>query len=76
MRLKWIGRYDAVARLLRLARLTWTKGTVGDGEGYSTKLTLALAPRLFCIHREWQSLLVTVCGVRVHHVRSYGGIFE
>ena len=74
-RLRWIGRYDAPARMLRLARLTWTRGTVGDGQGYSSKLTLALWPRLFHVAREFQSWAVTLLGLRVHLVRSYGGIF-
>lgn len=75
MKVKWVGRWDPCSRLLRLARLMWTRGTVGDGRGYSAKLTLALRPALFAVRREWQSVAVTLLGVQVHYQRAYGGIF-
>lgn len=75
MRFKWVGRYDPGARMLRLARVMWERGTVGDGKGYSTKVSVALRPALFAWNRtgypEW---MLTVMGVRLHVQRSYGGI--
>ena len=74
MKLKWVGTWDHVERKLRVLRLMWTRGTVGDGRGYSAKLSLALRPALFAVRREWQSLAVTLFGVQVHYQRAYGGI--
>jgi hypothetical protein len=70
---KWIGTWDG--RLLRLFRLTWTRGTVGDGRGYSAKLTLALTPAFFALRRGYCDLAVTLLGFRVHYQRAYGGIW-
>jgi hypothetical protein len=75
MKIKWVGRLDAQARLLRLFRVMWTRGAVGDGQGYSAKLSVALRPAFFSIRREWESVAVTVLGLRVHFQRSFGGIF-
>jgi hypothetical protein len=74
VKFKWVGRLDKESRILRLCRLMWTRGMVGDGNGYSVKLSLALRPAFFCFHREWQQFFLTVLGVRVHFQRSYGGI--
>lgn len=76
MRIRWINTYDPRQRLRRLARVTWKRGRVGDGQGYSAKLTLALTPRLFRVTREFGGWIVTLLGVRVHHSRSFGGVFD
>lgn len=75
MKLQRVMRWDSTARLFRLGRLIWDHGTVGDGNGYSVKLSLALAPQLLRSKREFQGWILTVCGVRIHYVRSYGGRF-
>jgi hypothetical protein len=75
MKLKTVFRWDRAARLLRLCRLNRTVGRVGDGKGYSSKTSLALTPRLFSFRRDFGEWILTVLGVRLHHVRSYGGIF-
>lgn len=75
MAFKFIGRYSPPERLLRLARFVWQTGKVGDGSGYSSKFTLGLRPALFGFRREWDGWLLTVCGLRLHYQRSYGGIF-
>jgi hypothetical protein len=72
---KWVGRYDPRNRLLRLCRLVWDRGIVGDGKGYSVKLSLGLRPALLHWRREWDGWLATLFGVRVHFCRSYGGRF-
>ena len=74
LKARWIGRRDPVGRLVRLARLVWQRGKVGDGEGYSVKLSLALRPRLVEWRREADGWLGTLAGIRVHYRRSYGGI--
>ena len=73
-RARRIFRYDPMARLFRLGRCVWQRGTVGDGQGYSVKLTLALHPRLWSYRREMTGFVLSVCGVRLHYQRSYGGI--
>ncbi len=73
-RFRWINRYDDCQRMQRLARVVWQRGTVGDGAGYSVKLSVGLRPCLWRFQRELCGLVVTVAGVRVHYVRSYGGI--
>lgn len=66
-------RWDSDCKLLRLGRIVWHRGKVGDGKGYSAKLSLALSPRLFKVRREYESLSVTLLGVRLHYQRSFGG---
>lgn len=75
MKLQPVMRSDPDARLFRVARLVWDRGTVGDGTGYSVKLSVALAPRLFRFRRELEGWILTLFGVRVHYARSYGGRF-
>ena len=73
-RCRWIGRYDDRQRLVRIGRAVWQRGKVGDGKGYSVKLSLGLRPRLWQFRREMFGVIVTALGVRVHYARSYGGI--
>lgn len=75
VRFKWVIRYDPGNRLLRIGRVMWERGTVGDGQGYSVKLSLGLRPTLFRWRREGDGWLLTVLGVRPHLRRSYGGRF-
>lgn len=67
-------RYDDRQRLFRVARAVWQRGVVGDGEGYSASVSLALRPALFLWHRETFGWFLVVAGVRLHYQRSYGGI--
>lgn len=76
MKAKWIMTADGTQRIIRLARVVWTNGTVGDGSGgYSVKLTFALAPRLFRFSRQYDGWFLTIAGIRIHYARSYGGIY-
>jgi len=77
MTLRWIFRVDTIQRFLRVARVVWERGTVGDGAGYSAKLSFALDPQMFRWFErdaatDWR---FTLLGVRVHYCRSYGGRF-
>ena len=77
MTFRWIFRVDTIQRFLRVARVVWDRGTVGDGTGYSAKLSFALDPQMF---RWFERDATTDCrftflGVRVHYCRSYGGRF-
>lgn len=74
MKFKWVGSWDSQSRNLRLFRVMWVRGRVGDGKGYSVKLSVALRPTLFAVRREFEALRVTLLGVRVHYQRSYGGL--
>lgn len=75
MKLKPVFTWSSMERCLRLFRITWVRGVVGDGNGYSAKLSLALEPRLFSYVAAESNWIVTFIGVRVHYARSYGGIF-
>ena len=75
MTLKPVFRYSPSERTYRIARLVWHRGTVGDGAGYSNKLSLSLWPRLFRWQRGSDGWTVVLFGVRVHYARSYGGVF-
>lgn len=76
LRFKPVMRYDDDLRWFRLFRIMWERGTVGDGsKGYSVKVTLALVPHLFRWAREWDGWAISFLGLRVHHKRSYGGVF-
>ncbi len=74
MKFKSVLRYDPTLRAIRLGRLMWTRGTVGDGKGYSVKLSVALAPSLFLFARDTCGWTLRLLGLRLHMKRSYGGI--
>jgi len=72
---KSVFRWSPSDRLFRVGRIVWARGD-GPGKtggGYSAKLSLALAPVLIGWKKEWRSIAVTVLGIRVHYMRSYGG---
>lgn len=77
LRFKRVFKRDNIQGFFRLFRILWERGTVGDGEGYSAKFSVALSPVLFSfIERDavtdWR---MTILGVRLHYCRSYGGRF-
>ncbi len=73
MKLRFIMRRDPVQKIIRIFRLIWERGTVGDGKGYSAQFTLALSRKLFLFHREYSGWFLIVAGLRFHYARSYGG---
>lgn len=76
MRFKRVMMYDGIQGLFRLFRVMWERGAVGDGVGYSAKLSVALMPKLFGWAREGRgSWFLTLFGIRLHYDRSYAGIF-
>lgn len=76
LRIKKVMRLDTIQRHFRLFRIMWERGKVGDGNGYSAKLSVGLEPQISRWERQaGTDWLVTVVGVRVHYCRSYGGIF-
>lgn len=74
MRVKSVFRKASDERLIRLFRLMWIRGTVGDGKGYSAMLSFGLSPRLIAFQKGWHEFRVWLLGVRIHYQRSYGGI--
>lgn len=75
MKIKSIFRYDSVQGKLRLFRVMWDVGVVGDGQGYSRKIAVSVRPKLLGFSRsadEWRLMLL---GVDVHSVKSFGGRF-
>jgi hypothetical protein len=75
MTFKSVMRLDRRSNLVRLFRVMWDRGTVGDGKGYSNQFSVALRPAWFRWHRETDHWFVTVLGVRFHYARSWGGRF-
>lgn len=76
LRFKSVMRLDTIQRHFRLFRVMWERGEVGFGKGYSVKLAIGLRAKLFGFCRDAKTdFILTVCGVRVHYSRSYGGIF-
>ena len=77
LRLKLVCRKDTVQGHLRLFRVMWERGDVGDGRGYSNQISVALTPRIFRWGEDNSSRwwLVEFLFIRVHRKRSYGGIF-
>lgn len=75
MQIKPVMRWDSTQRKLRLFRLMWRRGIVGDGKGYSAKAAVSVTPRLFGFVRDFDGWRLTLLGVQVHHVKSWGGIF-
>ena len=76
LRFKLVMRPDEIQGHYRLFRMMWEFGTVGDGQGYSNMVSVALQPKLFLLGRPSPgSWILVVCGVRIHRKRSYGGIF-
>lgn len=74
MKLKTVMRYDPKQRKLRLFRLIWQRGVVGDGKGYSAKLSVSIAAKLFGWADDFSGWRVTFCGVQLHHLKAYGGV--
>jgi hypothetical protein len=71
MRVKWVGTNSK--GLIRIIRIMWTRGVVGDGEGYSNSLSLALYPKLYQYKPVLYGWYLYILGVRIHYDRSYGG---
>ena len=61
MRFKWIMRWSREEGRYRLGTVVWQRGTVGDGVGYSCKLSVALLSRFPFLR------------IKLH--TSYGGIY-
>lgn len=63
-------------RYVRLFRVMWIRGTVGDGKGFSCSFSVGLFPRVFRWERkradEWR---LWFFGLRLHFQRSFGGFF-
>ena len=74
IRFRGVMRLDRTSRMLRLARLLWQRGAIGDGRGYSSSLSLALRPKVFERRRERDGWLLTLACIRLHYQRSWGGI--
>lgn len=73
--MRYIGTWDTLQGFYRLVRVVWVSGVVGDGKGYSAKVTLAVSPKFFSFGRSGKyDIAVTLFGIRFHHNRSYGGI--
>jgi len=77
LRFRRVMTWSADERKVRLFRIVWERGVVGDGRGYSAFLSLGLIPRLAAFQRKptFCELRVTLLGVALHYRRSYGGRF-
>lgn len=72
MKLKFVLRRQQ--RLIRLFRLMWQRGIMGNGVGYSAMFSVGLYPRLFRWERSRDEWRLWFCGLRLHWQRSFGGI--
>lgn len=72
---KRVMRYDPTEKKLRLFRLIWDVGNVGDGVGYSGILSFSLLPRLWAFDKDWHEWRLTLLGISIHTRLSYGGRF-
>lgn len=75
MTIKRVMRFDPTQKKLRLFRLIWNTGNVGDGIGYSAKLSVSLVPKLYGFKSAWDGWRLTVLGMSVHKRVSFGGRF-
>lgn len=75
MQIKWVMRADPMMPIFRICRVMWNKGIVGDGNGYSAKLTVGIRPKIFQWNKGSYEWALTLLCVRIHHRRSYGGRF-
>jgi len=75
MRFKSVMRYAPSERKFRFARIMWERGTVGDGQGYSAKLSLFAQPTLATFERDSEGWRVILLGIGASLRRSWGGVF-
>jgi hypothetical protein len=86
MRIQWLPNVVRGERRICLTRIRWERGIVGDGQGYSCKLSLGVKfePRDTYVGLAWfggsSGWLAHVCvlpclPLRVNFVKSYGGRF-
>jgi hypothetical protein len=75
LRIKTVLRYDEIQGHFRLFCVMWETGIVGDGNGHSNMVSVAVQPKLFAWQRGFASWMLVICGIRIHRKRSYGGIF-
>lgn len=74
LRFKRVMRFDDRSRMLRIGRFLYERGERGAKGWYSAKLSLALWPKLFQWRTDWREWDLTVLGLRIHSLRSYGGV--
>jgi len=86
MRVQWTPNVIPEEKRICLTRLRWERGTVGDGKGYSVKLSISLCWKwqglwvgLFIKERlhgwyAWICLLPCL-PIRLSYQRAYGGTF-
>lgn len=72
MTIKRVMRYDPTQKKLRLFRLLWRRGAPGLPD--SAKLSVSLVPCIFGWAREWSGWRITLAGVQIHYLKSFGGI--
>jgi len=68
-------RFSKRDKLFRIFRVVYNKGNVGDGKGYSAKVSLALMPVLVGFRKELFGFTLCFLGFRLHHKKAYGGYF-
>ena len=76
--MKWknVWRWSQEERVFRIGRLLWERGPAWTpaGSGWnSNKLSVAIEPRWFVFRRELRGWWLTLCGLRLHKQKDYGG---
>jgi hypothetical protein len=73
MKLKSVMTVSKPEKKVRLFRLIWERGTVGDGKGYSAKLAVSMVPILVQFRRYSDGWRAALAGLSLHYRRAYGG---
>lgn len=74
MKIKKVCTWSKRERKLRLFRIMWQHGVVGDGDGYSVMLSIGIVPNIALFSTRFHEWRLVVCGLAVHYQRAYGGI--
>ena len=73
MKFKPIFTIDKEEQKVRLFRVIWDTGVVGDGKGYSSFVGVSLRPKVFLFTKDTNEWRFALLGVAIHKKRSYGG---
>lgn len=74
MKYKNVMTWDSGQKKFRVFRFLWQRGIVGDGFGYSAKLSFSIVAKLFSFTRGMFGWRLTVLGLQIHHLKAFGGI--
>lgn len=74
MKVKLVMRGSKRENKYRLFRVLWECGQRGCEGWHSNSLSVGIHANLFKVDRELWGWAVTICGIRLHRKRAYGGM--